>query len=148
MKTFFRTVPDTNVVLASHNASPNSPNKEYFDRWENDEFVLLYCEDTLREYIQKLLEWDVPRALIRKFIVELLELAERVEIKFFHFPQYPPDVDDIPFLLCAVNGNATHLISYDSDLKSLNGYYSFKVCEMLEFLFELREELNKRISNP
>ncbi|MCP4397670.1 MAG: PIN domain-containing protein [bacterium] len=141
MRTSFRTVPDTNIVLASQNASASSPNKEFFDRWERDEFAVLYCEDTLREYIQKLLEHHVPRALIRKFIVELLELAERVEITFFHFPQYPPDVDDIPFLLCAANGNATHIISYDSDLHSLNGHYPFKVCKTLEFLFELRTEL-------
>jgi predicted nucleic acid-binding protein len=141
MKTSFRTVPDTNVIIASQNASATSPNKEFFDRWEQDEFALLYCEDALREYIRKLLEHHVPRALIRKFIVELLELAERVEITFFHFPKYPPDVDDIPFLLCAVNGRATHLISYDSDLQALNGHYTFKVCKTLEFLFELRTEL-------
>ena len=145
MQTSFRTVPDTNVIIASQNANITSPNREYFDRWENNEFSLLYCEDTLREYIKKLLDHHVPRALIRKFIVELLELAERVEIQFFHFHQYPPDVDDIPFLLCAVNGHATHLISYDRDLKSLNGHYSFKICETLEFLFELRAELKEGV---
>jgi predicted nucleic acid-binding protein len=55
MKTSFRTVPDTNVIIASQNASAASPNKEFFDRWEQEEFALLYCEDTLREYIRKLL---------------------------------------------------------------------------------------------
>ncbi len=49
MNTLFRIVPDTNVVIASHNASPTSPNKEFFDRWEQDEFAVLYCEDTFED---------------------------------------------------------------------------------------------------
>ena len=143
MKTMFRTVPDTNVILAAHNASPTSPNKEYFDRWEREEFAVLYCDDMLREYIKKLLERNVPRPLIRKFIVELMELGERVELAFFHCPHYPTDEDDIPFFLCAVNGNATHLISYDPHLHALNGAYSFKICKTLAFLFELRNALGQ-----
>lgn len=143
MKTNLRTVPDTNVIIAAQNASATSPNREYFDRWERDEFAVLYCDDILREYIKKLFEKNVPRALILEFIAELLELGERVELEFFHCPRYPSDEDDIPFLLCAVNGNATHLISYDPHLQTLNGYYPFKVCKTLEFLFDLRAELGE-----
>ncbi|OQY54042.1 MAG: hypothetical protein B6245_21910 [Desulfobacteraceae bacterium 4572_88] len=61
MKMPFRTVPDTNVLIASQNASETSPNKEYFDRWDKGEFDILYCKDMLREYIRKLLEKNVPK---------------------------------------------------------------------------------------
>lgn len=138
MKTPFRTIPDTNVVIAAQNANPNSPNAEYFERWLRQEFVVLYCEDTLKEYIKKLVEKQIPTQLIKSLIIAILELGERVDIEFFHCPVYPIDVDDIPFLLCAVNGKASHVISYDAHLHALNGRYSFIVYKPLEFLFELR----------
>ena len=54
-KTDLRSVPDTNVLLASElSAGPTSPNREFFDRWKSDEFFVLYSWDTLREYIAKL----------------------------------------------------------------------------------------------
>jgi predicted nucleic acid-binding protein len=42
---------------------------------------------------------------------------------FFHFRHYPIDENDIAFLLCAMNGHATHLISYDSHLLDLDIHY-------------------------
>jgi predicted nucleic acid-binding protein len=41
----------------------------------------------------------------------------------FHFRHYPIDENDIAFLLCAMNGHATHLISYDSHLLDLDIHY-------------------------
>ena len=143
MKTSFRTVADTNIIISSQFPSPNSPNKEFIDRLKNKEFTLLHSKDILREYIKKLLHHKIPLEDVKSLYRALREIGESVEIKAFHFPKYPDDLDDIPFLLCAGNGNATHIISYDSDLKSLNGYYDFKICETLEFLFELRKELEK-----
>jgi len=46
MKTSFRTVPDTNVIIAAQSGSPTSPNRGYFTRWKNAEFVLLFSDDT------------------------------------------------------------------------------------------------------
>ena len=142
MKTSFRIVPDTNVVIASEKStSKSSPNKELFERWSNDEFEILYSDDTLLEYIEKLRELNITEIIIRKLIRAILELGIRIRIQFYHLLHYPSDPDDIAFLLCAENGNATHLISYDSHLKETGYFYSFKVCKTLEFLFELREEL-------
>ncbi len=143
MKTKFRTVPDTNVIIASQNASATSPNREYFARWANDEFVLLYSEDTLHEYIRKLTERGVPQEIIQKLLVSLMALGEKVFIQFFHLPKYPVDPDDIAFLLCAENGKASHLISYDKHLKMLDGDYDFKICEPIAFLVELRSKLKR-----
>ena len=45
------------------------------------------------------------------------------------------------FLLCAVNGRASHLLSYDPHLLSLRPYYSAEmtICEPVEFLTECRK---------
>ena len=60
---------------------------------------------------------------------------------FFHFRHYPVDSDDVMFLLCAMNGRATHLVSYDRHLLSLRPYYAGQVtiCEPVEFLRECRK---------
>ena len=144
MKTLFSVVPDTNVVIASQKStSESSPNKEFFDRWQNDEFEILHSDDTLLEYIGKMRELNVPEEIIKKLIRAMLELSRHITIEFFHLPVYPSDPDDIAFLLCAENGNATHLVSYDPHLEAINQFYPFKVCGTLTFLFELREELSK-----
>ena len=142
MKTYFRTVPDTNVLIASEKSvSSISPNKEFFDRWENEEFKILYSDYTLLEYIKKMREKGISKENIKLFIIALLELGLNIIIKFYHLPNYPVDPDDIAFLLCAENGKATHIISYDKHIKDIENHYAFKVCGTLEFLFELRKEL-------
>ena len=141
MKTSLRTVPDTNVIIAAENGSPTSPNKEFFTRWQNEEFALLFSTDTLREYIKKLTERHVPRERIKQLIVPIKIMGEHISIQFFHFAHYPSDPDDIAFVLCAENGYATHLISYDNHLLVLQGFYSFKICKTVDFLSELRRVL-------
>lgn len=48
------------------------------------------------------------------------------------------------FLLCALNGAASHLVSYDSDLVSLQVFYADEliVCEPIEFLKDLRTRID------
>ncbi|OQY58053.1 MAG: hypothetical protein B6245_13840 [Desulfobacteraceae bacterium 4572_88] len=145
MKSFFSVVPDTNIVLASQKStSESSPNREFFDHWRNDEFEILYSDDMLLEYIEKMKELNIPEETITKLIRSILELGRHISIVFYHLPLYPPDPDDIAFLLCAENGKATHIVSYDLHLKEIGYFYSFKVCETLEFLAELREELSEK----
>lgn len=144
MKTSFRVVPDTNVVIASQKStSESSPNKEFIDRWQSGEFEILHSDDTLLEYVEKMRELKVPEEIIRKLIRAMLELGRHVRIEFYHLPVYPSDPDDIAFLLCAENGNATHLVTYDPHLEEIGQYYTFKVCGTLAFLFELRNELSR-----
>lgn len=140
MTTSFSVVPDTNVIIASQkSSSTSSPNKEFFDRWQADEFEILHSDDTLLEYIEKMRDLNVPEELIKKLIRALLTLSRHVSIEFFHLPAYPSDPDDIAFLLCAENGKATHIVSYDSHLKEIEPFYAFQVCTPLTFLFELRK---------
>lgn len=147
MKSSFSVVPDTNVIIASQKSrSAASPNKEFFDRCQNDEFELLHSDDTLLEYIEKMQALKVPEELIKKLIRAILSLSRHVNIEFYHMPAYPSDPKDIAFLLCAVNGKATHIVTYDPHLVAIEPFYNFKVCAPLTFLFELRNELSEQES--
>jgi predicted nucleic acid-binding protein len=146
MKTSFRSVPDTNIVIASEKSrSGSSPNREFFDRWEKGEFQILYSDDTLLEYIGKMKEKEIPERIIRRIIKSVMKLGQHIRIIFYHLPVYPNDPDDIAFLLCADNGRATHIVSYDKHFKEMESVYSFRICDTLEFLIELREELKKSL---
>ena len=139
MTLMFRAVLDTNLVLAAHKSSnPQSPNREIIERWMNGEFTWLISEDIAAEYAEKLLEKGKEPSLVESFITELFLLAETVEIRFIHFRHYPIDSDDTVFLLCALNGAATHLVSYDRHLLDIGLFYGeFTTCRPHDFLTEL-----------
>jgi len=148
-KTPLRSVPDTNVLLASKvGAGPASPNREYFDRWERREFLILYSRDTLLEYIEKLLEKAIPEETVRGFLSSLFHIGEEVPIQYFHLRTYPIDADDIAFLLCAHNGEGTHLVTYDRHLRNLGGQHPFRICGPVEFLKDLRQALKTEPTTP
>jgi predicted nucleic acid-binding protein len=45
-----RAVLDSNVLVAARrSAYPRSPNRELIDRWQANEFTLLFSRDTLHE---------------------------------------------------------------------------------------------------
>ena len=134
-----RAVLDTNVVLAAYRTThPASPNLEVVERWLRGEFTLLDSDDVLMEYAGKLLEHGHSRDVVTAYLTRVRSLGVWVAIKFYHLRRYPADVDDIGILLCAINGSATHLVSYDGGFESFAGEYGFAVCEPLAFLRELR----------
>ena len=136
-----RAVLDSNVLVAAHrSADPDSPNRELIERWQANEFTLLFSRDTLHEYAEKLCALAVDRADAVAFIALISVLGEAVEIEFFHLPHYPADADDTAFLLCAWNGLASHLVSYDRDLLDLSAAYEshFRICPPVDLLVALR----------
>ena len=137
-----RAVLDTNVLLAAHLSShPASPTAEILDRWQRREFVFLHSLDTLAECAEKLLTHGIPAADVAAFIRLVARHGELVPVVFFHFRHYPVDPEDVMFLLCAINGHATHLVSYDGHLLELRPYYAGEVtiCPPVEFLTECRK---------
>ncbi len=83
--TSFTVVPDTNIVVASEKSTrSSSPNKEFFERWGHDEFELLYSDDTLLEYIEKLREKGIEEESIKKLIRAILKLGREVLIEAFY----------------------------------------------------------------
>lgn len=141
MAAHLRAVLDTNVLLAARrSSSPGSPNAEILSRWRRREFVFCYSLDTLAEYTEKLLEHGIPEAEVEAFVRLLARHGEAVPIIFFHFRHYPVDPDDVMFLLCAINGIATHLVSYDGHLLALKHFYAgdLTICEPVDFLATCR----------
>ncbi len=143
-RTPLRTVPDTNVLLASEmSPGSTSPNREYFERWQRDEFTLLLSEDTLLEYIKKLRVKKTAGDSIKRFLRAVLEAGTEVDIAYYHLPVYPVDSDDIAFLLCADNGEATHLLTYDRHLLEVDEHFPFRVCTSTDVLADLRALLTE-----
>ena len=75
----------------------------------------------------------MPSDLVESLVVSLLALGVEVEIAHFHLPTYPVDTDDIAFLLCADNGAARHLVTYDRHLREIDRHYPFRVCGTTAF---------------
>jgi len=132
-------VLDTNIVISSWFGSPGSPNKEIMMLWKNNKLSLLFSDDTISEYAEKLKSKNVPNEHLTTFITNIYKSAIHVEIAYYHLHSYPSDQDDIAFVLCAENGKANFLVSYDDHLLSLDGLYVFKICRPLEFLAGFRE---------
>ncbi len=64
--------------------------------------------------------------MIVKFISYFIRSGEEVKIKFYHYEFYPEDAKDICYVLCALNGNGSHIITYDSHLLDLKEDYRDK----------------------
>ena len=139
VKTQYRVVPDTNVILSAQFGGETSPSKEFFLRWRDEEFVILFSDSTMYEYAEKLEHFGVDEETIIDFLSDLKIAAEEVDIVFYHHRRYPIDPDDIAFVLCADNGNATDLLSYDRHLLVLQGVYEFEILQPLDFLHKLRK---------
>jgi predicted nucleic acid-binding protein len=107
-------------------------------RWKSGEFTLLYSDGIVLEYIEKLLALGDSAEEVREFVRTLNWRGERVRIAHFHLHRYPSDADDIPFVLCAVNGKATHLVTYDAGFSEIADDSEFTICKPLEFLAALR----------
>ncbi len=136
-----RAVLDTNVVLAAGgSSSTNSPNREIVHRWLAGEFTLMVTDDIIAEYAEKLASHGKSTQERVEFLFRVFLLSETVEIRFFHLRHYPADLDDVIFLLCATNGEATHLVSYDLHLLDLRVFYDdFAICLPLGLLSALRK---------
>lgn len=141
-KSGFKVVPDTNIILSSElSKGRKSPNREFTKRWLDCDFVILFSYETKIEYAIKLRERDIPKKKIVEFLANLTRLGNIVFINHYHLQYYPVDEDDICFVLCAENGNATHIVSYDKHLLNLNGKYRFEILKIVPFLKKLRKKL-------
>ena len=135
----FRAVLDTNTVVSGTlRPGPHSPHRALLRLGLQGRFSWLLTDDILLEYIEKLVELGVPASTVQRFTEQLLQLAESVSIRSFHFHHYPVDPDDIAFLLAAVNGSATHLVTRDQHLRDIAHFYrDFITCSAQEFLNQL-----------
>jgi putative PIN family toxin of toxin-antitoxin system len=144
-KSGLRVVPDTNVIISAELAKDQrSPNKDFIERWLDHEFIVLFSDDTKIEYAIKLREKNIPKEKIIALLANLTRLGNNVVVTHYHLKYYPEDEDDICFVLCAENGNATHIVTYDKHLLVLQGKYRFKTLQIIPFLNELRNILETK----
>lgn len=152
----FRVVCDTNVFvnrfrpcvarreIADGRRLPLS--HEFFDRWFEDEFVLLLCLEAWYEIIEQLEQQHVPRNLIERLGVVLQELCDPVDVVSTN--RWCIDPDDDKFLRLAIDGGASHLVTNDRHLMVPAGPFNFRRARLPGFIKELREELRAHQSAP
>ena len=135
-----RAVFDTNVfVSASLSKNANSPTRELLDRWKNDEFTLVICNQIAKELIEKLMERGIDIAVIGDQISALASSAEWVIVPDEKIEDLLSDPDDNVIVACAVEGKANYLITYDPHFDSLKGSYrGIKIVKAIPFLEALR----------
>lgn len=141
---------DTNVVVAARRSvHPHSPNRRILDSFLHGDFSWLVTGDIVAEYAEKLLDMGNEATKVEDFLTDLLLLAENVEIRFFHFRHYPVDSDDTAFLLCAMNGAATHLATYDRHLADISIFYEdSKRAGLRIFCWHFDFEASRSTKNP
>ena len=138
-------VPDTNIIISSQLSNDQrSPNRDFIERWLNHEFIVLFSDDTKIEYAIKLREKNIPKEKIVALLANLARLGNNVVVTHYHLKYYPEDEDDICFVLCAENGQATDIVTYDKHLLVLNGKYRFEILQIVPFLNKLRKILETR----
>jgi putative PIN family toxin of toxin-antitoxin system len=121
-----RVVLDTNVVVSAVMSARGAPNA-IMRAWANDEFQLLVNESIVAEYADVLTRPDIIRyiRLTATEIDHLLVALRACEHVSEHDPvtgAVTADLDDEPFLTCAVHGNADVLVSGDVHLTALKAY--------------------------
>lgn len=136
-----RAVFDTNVfVSASLSKNANSPTRELLERWKNDEFTLVICNQIAKELIEKLTERGIVADAIVEQISALAKSAEWVLVPDEKIEDLLSDSDDNVIVACAVEGEANYLITYDPHFDSLKGEYrGIKIIKAIPFLEILRQ---------
>lgn len=135
-----RVVLDTDVIIAAlRSDNPHSPTVELLDRWARNDYSLLYSDDLLAEYADKLSKRSVPPILIRAFLSRIMEKAEYVLVADRQIVAVTVDPDDDRVLACAVVGKATHLVTYDPHLTAIGQTFrKVRILSVLAFLAEVR----------
>jgi len=133
-----RAIFDTNVIIAGlKTKNVNSPTAELLRRWRNEEFTLLYSDDLLGEYQEKLTERQIPLEKTIAFLAQLSNLGEYIIVTADQVQAIiTADPDDDIVLACAVVGQASHLVTYDPHLLNLGAtYQNIILLDGLHFLY-------------
>jgi putative PIN family toxin of toxin-antitoxin system len=140
-KAIIRAVFDTNVIIAAlKSKNPNSPTVELLRRWRAGEFIILYSDDLLLEYREKIISRDIDPVLSIAFLADLDVRGENVALTPDQIqPLIAEDPDDDIVIACAIVGEATHLFTYDPHLLSLGETYEgITILNGLHFLYAVR----------
>jgi uncharacterized protein len=92
------------------------------------------CQEILDEFAEKLLlKFKFSEEMARDAVEEVRRFSRVVEISAT-LKAVPADADDDMVVECAVNGNATHIVTGDKHLLTLTAYRSIKIVKATEFI--------------
>lgn len=130
-----RAVVDTNLIV-SYLLTQNETLSRLIDHWERGSFVYL-TSPILMDELRQVVERPKIRQRMRSDPAALLDL---VEFDALWTPgEYVVsgicrDPKDEPFLACAVEGKATHLVTGDADLLDLDTFQEIKMIRAIDFV--------------
>lgn len=134
MATNLRVVFDTNTVVSAV-LLPQSVSRVAFDLASNLGTILI-SEETLAELDEVLrrpkFDRYVPRAKRLAFLLSMVESAKVILIT--QRVAACRDPQDDKFLELAIAGNASHIVSGDDDLRSLNPFRGVPILGAREFV--------------
>jgi putative PIN family toxin of toxin-antitoxin system len=127
-------------VAKALSKNPRSPNVELFELLKANAYVLIWCDEIRAEVAEKLLARHLSAERIAELIAEVTSLAVWIEVPVSAIQRYvKDDPDDDIIVACAVVSQATHIVSYDEHLLSLNEPFpGCVVLVSLHFLFLVR----------
>jgi uncharacterized protein len=92
------------------------------------------CQEILDEFAEKLLlKFKFSEEMTKAAVEEVRGFSQVVEISAT-LKAVPADSDDDMVVECAVNGNATHIVTGDKHLLTLTAYRSIKIVKATEFI--------------
>jgi uncharacterized protein len=92
------------------------------------------CQEILDEFAEKLLlKFKFSEEMTKAAVEEVRGFSRVVEISAT-LKAVPADSDDDMVVECAVNGNATHIVTGDKHLLTLTAYRSIKIVKATEFI--------------
>ena len=92
------------------------------------------CQEILDEFAEKLLiKFKFSEEMTKAAVAQVRGFSRIVEISAT-LKAVPADSDDNMVVECAVNGNATHIVTGDKHLLTLTAYRSIKIVKATEFI--------------
>lgn len=92
------------------------------------------CQEILNEFAEKLLlKFKFSEERANAAVEEVRGFSRIVEISAT-LKAVPADSDDDMVVECAVNGNATHIVTGDKHLLTLTAYRNIKIVKATEFI--------------
>ncbi|MEG4320723.1 MULTISPECIES: putative toxin-antitoxin system toxin component, PIN family [unclassified Microcoleus] len=92
------------------------------------------CQEILDEFAEKLLiKFKFSEEMTKAAVEEVRGFSRIVEISAT-LKAVPADSDDDMVVECAVNGNATHIVTGDKHLLTLTAYRNIKIVKATEFI--------------
>lgn len=141
----FRIVLDTNQIIQAGSRwldpmfhTPNSKARELIRTVARDH-TGLYSGKIMGEYVEKLLDLGHPPKRVERYCALIYGAFEFIKVTTKTCSPSPSDLDDIVFLLCALDGKADLLVSEDGHLLGLKDFYSeFYIVDQSEAVTVLR----------